>query len=200
MQAYEPTQPIEQEPAAIEAFESIIHTSRIMSKKLIVLAEQAAKLHPGVIDPQQRQFVREVIAMCEESSKQLEEHIFLSQWGMDNYHGEDFPDSGIPIDNAEAIVLGLCLAEQGATADAAFVLRPEFFSIFQNQVIFGHVVAMHEAGQDPELHTLAEHLKANGQLESVGGLEHLTSLVESILPDTDRRDAIQSVYHVHHYE
>ncbi len=83
---------------------------------------------------------------------------------------------------AERAVLGAILLDPGALLQVLEVLREDEFYLEAHQVIYRACIALHERGQAADLLTVTNHLREEGQLERVGGVSYLSSLVDS-LPD-----------------
>ena len=68
--------------------------------------------------------------------------------------------------------LGLCLEKMKAGAEAFYDLR--------HQCLFEHLVAMYDGKNPIDLITVQQRLKDANQLESVGGLPYLSSLMDAV--------------------
>ncbi len=90
---------------------------------------------------------------------------------------------------AETAVLGAVLLSNAALDTALESLRPEDFYTEAHRFIFQAMVELSTDAQPVDLVTLAERLKANGRLKTVGGAVYLAQLA----------DAVQSAAHVAHY-
>ena len=95
------------------------------------------------------------------------------------------PDAALRLPHepeAERAVLGAILLDPGALLQAMEILRPEAFYLEAHQIVYTACLALHERGQAADLLTVTNHLREEGQLERVGGVSYLSSLVDS-LPD-----------------
>ena len=97
------------------------------------------------------------------------------------------PDSLPPHSlDAERAVLGACLQDPAnAIPEVLTVLTSRaqaklaFFDI-RHALLFGALVEMHDAGKPMDLVTIRQRLMDTAQLEAVGGLHYLTSLMDAI--------------------
>ena len=81
---------------------------------------------------------------------------------------------------AEQSVLGAMLLDSEAIIKAGELLEPEDFYREAHQVIFRSILDLSEKMEAVDLVTLGEELRQKGNLEPVGGLTYLTSLVNSV--------------------
>lgn len=81
---------------------------------------------------------------------------------------------------AEASVLGGILLENEAINRVLEVLREGDFYREAHRRIFAAAVALYERSEPIDLLTLSETLKNRGELDAVGGIEYLNSLVNSV--------------------
>ncbi len=81
----------------------------------------------------------------------------------------------------EAAVLGACLIEQDAFGTVADILEPESFYDVKHQIIFDTIKKL--AGEDKpiDILTVTEQLKADKNLDKVGGPFYLAELSQKIL-------------------
>lgn len=77
---------------------------------------------------------------------------------------------------AEQSVLGAMLIQREAISKAVDLIRTEDFYRESHRKIFGVIVGLFEKGQEADLITVSEALKATASLEQVGGLAYLTEL------------------------
>jgi len=80
----------------------------------------------------------------------------------------------------EMSVLGGILLENAALNKALEVLRPEDFYREAHRKIFNALVSLDEKGEPADLVTLTAALKAQGDLEAVGGSAYLATLVDYV--------------------
>lgn len=81
---------------------------------------------------------------------------------------------------AEAATLGSMLLEGEAVGLALEALHPEDFYRHPHRRIFESISDIYMSGQQPDELVLCEHLKGNGELESVGGVDYVRGLVSSV--------------------
>jgi replicative DNA helicase len=81
---------------------------------------------------------------------------------------------------AEVSVLGGVLLENDALNRVLEVLTPADFYREAHRKIFSALVQLYETGEPADLITLSEVLKKRGELEEVGNIEFLNSLVNSV--------------------
>lgn len=83
-------------------------------------------------------------------------------------------------DEAELYVLGAMLLEDEARRAALERLAPEDFHHEGRRRIFAAFARLNGRGQDGDVATLADELRAAGDLEAAGGMEHLAQLVDAV--------------------
>lgn len=81
---------------------------------------------------------------------------------------------------AEISVLGAMLFEEEAVLKAMEVLSPDYFYDESHRKIFRAMRQLFEKNQPIDLVTIAEALKAQNQLEEVGGVTYLTQLTAQV--------------------
>ncbi len=81
---------------------------------------------------------------------------------------------------AEQGVLGSILLDPEVCDEVALILRTEDFYGRNHQVLYGHLLAMHNAGQRVDELLLLERLKQLGDLETVGGLPYLSQVINAV--------------------
>jgi len=81
---------------------------------------------------------------------------------------------------SEKAVLGSVLLDPLMCDDVALVVRPQDFYAHAHEVLFTHLLAMHEAGGriDPTL--LIDRLKKAGDFEAIGGISYLGEISQSV--------------------
>ncbi|HOP99573.1 MAG TPA: replicative DNA helicase [Acetivibrio clariflavus] len=92
----------------------------------------------------------------------------------------------IPPQNIEAeqSVLGAILLDKEVLTSVIEIISSEDFYRDDHKEIFDAIIDLYEKGEPIDLITVAERLKLRGTLDSVGGLEYLTSLA-NIVPTTE---------------
>lgn len=91
-------------------------------------------------------------------------------------------DSQMPPQNliAEQASLGACLVNAGAAEIALAFLKPDDYYREAHRIIFDAIGETYRDGNPVDMVTVATVLRRKGHLESVGGAEYLTSLIESV--------------------
>ncbi|HEY3365313.1 MAG TPA: replicative DNA helicase [Symbiobacteriaceae bacterium] len=84
---------------------------------------------------------------------------------------------------AEQSVLGAMLIDKDAVVAVSNMLNPEDFYADKHQQLYAAIVAIFNRGEPIDLITLQDELRKRGQLEGIGGLSYLTSLV-NLVPTT----------------
>jgi putative DNA primase/helicase len=77
----------------------------------------------------------------------------------------------------EGVVLG-CLLIDSSLWDEATALREQDFSLSANQRIFRRMRELAEAGRPRDIITVSDELSRRGELESIGGVVYLSSLLD----------------------
>jgi len=88
----------------------------------------------------------------------------------------------IPPQNLEAemALLGSILVDREMMATVAELIEPTDFYAAMHETIYTALLALYERGEPLDKITLSEELKRRGQLEKVGGLAYLTSLMDTV--------------------
>jgi len=81
---------------------------------------------------------------------------------------------------AEKAVLGSILLDPATCDDVALVVRPQDFYAHAHQILFGHLLAMHEDGVRVDITLLVERLKQHGDFEAVGESLYLAEVAQSV--------------------
>ncbi|MBI4227796.1 MAG: replicative DNA helicase [Candidatus Omnitrophica bacterium] len=81
---------------------------------------------------------------------------------------------------AEQAVLGAILMDENAVAVALEMLEPQSFYREGHRLVFATVIALFNDHKPVDLVTLSNALKANGQLEAVGGAGYLATLATAV--------------------
>jgi|Deesub1362B_J571_1020462.scaffolds.fasta_scaffold02174_7 replicative DNA helicase len=81
---------------------------------------------------------------------------------------------------AEVSVLGGILLDNEALSKALEVLRPEDFYKEAHRLIFQGIVELFDRNEPVDVITLSNSLGSQGRLETVGGLDYLTALVDQV--------------------
>ncbi len=82
--------------------------------------------------------------------------------------------------DAEDAILSAVLVDNDILLDAVEILSPEDFYKSAHQKIFGAMLELFSRNEPVDLVTLANLLRQQGQLESVGGASYLAQLVEAV--------------------
>lgn len=83
-------------------------------------------------------------------------------------------------DDAERSILGAILIDKDAIVDIAVMLRPEMFYKDANGKIYESMVALYESRDPIDALTVADWLKKEKLLDSVGGRTYLTALTNEV--------------------
>jgi replicative DNA helicase len=88
----------------------------------------------------------------------------------------------IPPQNLEAemALLGSILVDREMMATVAEIIEPPDFYAAMHETIYTALLALYERGEPLDKITLSEELKRRGQLEKIGGLAYLTSLMDTV--------------------
>lgn len=88
----------------------------------------------------------------------------------------------IPPQNLEAemALLGSILVDREMMATVAEIVEPPDFYAAMHETIYTALLSLYERGEPLDKITLSEELKRRGQLEKIGGLAYLTSLMDTV--------------------
>ena len=88
----------------------------------------------------------------------------------------------IPPQNLEAemALLGSILVDREMMATVAEIVDPPDFYAAMHETIYIALLSLYERGEPLDKITLSEELKRRGQLEKIGGLAYLTSLMDTV--------------------
>lgn len=81
---------------------------------------------------------------------------------------------------SEQSVLGSCLIDENAVAEAMEVLTKDDFYREDNKMIFDCISSMYSRNEPIDIITLKNELELIGKLEAVGGLEYIADLSEKV--------------------
>jgi replicative DNA helicase len=81
---------------------------------------------------------------------------------------------------AELSLLGSMVLDKDCVGEIIPIVRAESFYRHDNQVIFDALVSLYEKNKPVDLVLLRDELRSRGQLDQVGGVEYLVSLVDSV--------------------
>lgn len=82
---------------------------------------------------------------------------------------------------AEQTVLAACLLSTGVFEEVSLKLRPESFFRPAHRIIFETMREMNARSIPIDVISVSDHLKANGQLEAIGGQAYLLELATTRL-------------------
>ncbi len=82
---------------------------------------------------------------------------------------------------AEAAVLGAVLLKPEVIDEVSSLIGPGDFYTEANRLIFANMLTMVDEGQDIDLVTVAERLRASGNLKRIGGAVYLAKLSDSVI-------------------
>ena len=81
---------------------------------------------------------------------------------------------------AEMSVLGSMVLERESIGEVIPLLRAESFYRYDHRLVFEALLGLYEANKPVDLILLRDELNRRGQLESIGGVDYLVSLAESV--------------------
>jgi replicative DNA helicase len=99
-----------------------------------------------------------------------------------NGHGQLVQDDELHSVEAEEAVLGGILINNAALVDVQGVLRPNDFFIVRHQWIYEAMQRIQKRGEQIDYLTVTEELRAQAQLEELGGSAYLTLLINRTPP------------------
>jgi replicative DNA helicase len=82
--------------------------------------------------------------------------------------------------DAERAVLGSILLKPDVCDDVALLIRPEDFADDAHQVLFRHLLELHDSGKRIDVTIVLERLRTSGDLERMGGAPALAEIVQSV--------------------
>ncbi|MEI8316853.1 MAG: replicative DNA helicase [Planctomycetia bacterium] len=86
-----------------------------------------------------------------------------------------------PVDlAAERGVLGSIFLKPDACDDVALVLRPEDFADEAHQILFRHLLDLHDGGKRIDTTIVLDRLRSKGDLERIGGVAAIAEIVQSV--------------------
>ena len=81
---------------------------------------------------------------------------------------------------AERTILGAILLDNSVCNEAAEKLRPDDFYLDAHRRVYGRMLALNETGKAIDIITLSEELGRKKELESVGGVAYISSLIDGV--------------------
>ena len=95
----------------------------------------------------------------------------------------DYSISSLPANvEAERSILGAILLDNFAYNQAAEHLKPDDFSLDSHRRIYGRMVDLAESSRPIDIITLVEELERNKELQSIGDVGYVSSLLDGV-PD-----------------
>ena len=82
--------------------------------------------------------------------------------------------------DAERAVLGSILLKPDVCDDVTLVVRPEDFSDESHQLLYQHLLELHENGKRIDATIVVERLKTQGDFERIGGAAMLADIVQAV--------------------
>ena len=82
--------------------------------------------------------------------------------------------------DAERAVLGSILLKPDVCDDIALLIRPEDFSDESHQILYQHLLELHDTGKRIDATIVLERLRTKGDLERIGGAAALAEVVEAV--------------------
>ncbi|MFM8633194.1 MAG: replicative DNA helicase [Planctomycetia bacterium] len=82
--------------------------------------------------------------------------------------------------DAERAVLGSILLKPDVCDDVALLVRPEDFADDAHQILYRHLLELHDSGRRIDVTIVLERLRTKGDLERIGGAPSLAEIVQSV--------------------
>jgi replicative DNA helicase len=82
--------------------------------------------------------------------------------------------------DAERAVLGSILLKADVCDDVALIVRPEDFSDDSHQLLYRHLLELHDTGKRIDVTIVHERLRTKGDLDRIGGAAALAEIVEAV--------------------
>ncbi|NDC63042.1 MAG: replicative DNA helicase [Planctomycetia bacterium] len=82
--------------------------------------------------------------------------------------------------DAEQAVLGSILLKSDVCDDVALIVRPEDFSDESHELLYRHLLELHDSGKRIDATIVLERLRTKGDLDRVGGAPALAEIVEAV--------------------
>jgi replicative DNA helicase len=82
--------------------------------------------------------------------------------------------------DAERAVLGSILLKPDVCDDVSLLVRPDDFADEAHQVLYGHLLTLHNSGKRIDVTIVLELLRTKGDLDRIGGTSALASVVEAV--------------------
>jgi replicative DNA helicase len=82
--------------------------------------------------------------------------------------------------DAERAVLGSILLKPDVCDDVALLIRPEDFADDAHQVLFRHLLELHDSGKRIDATIVLERLRTSGDLDRIGGASALADIVQAV--------------------
>jgi replicative DNA helicase len=99
---------------------------------------------------------------------------------IDNHAGLGL-DRGLPASlEAERTILGAILLDNQSCNEAAEKLSPDDFYLDSHRRIYGRMLDLNETGKAIDIITLTEELSRKKEVESVGGVAYISSLIDGV--------------------
>ncbi|TLF26659.1 MAG: replicative DNA helicase [Spiroplasma sp. WSS] len=99
-------------------------------------------------------------------------------------------NNGQYINNAEVNVLSAMIQSSPACESALNLLAPHDFTINSNQIIFKTITNLYKNNSGIDITTIAEELVKQNNLDKIGGIEYLSSLVAQYITDANLKEHI----------
>ena len=82
--------------------------------------------------------------------------------------------------DAERAVLGSILLKPDVCDDVVLLVRPEDFFDEAHELLYRHLLELHESGKRVDVTIVVERLRSKGDFERIGGAAMITAVVESV--------------------
>ena len=82
--------------------------------------------------------------------------------------------------DAERAVLGSILLKPDVCDDIALLIRPEDFADETHQVLYRHLLELHDSGKRIDVTIVVDRLRTQGDLDRVGGAAAIAEILEAV--------------------
>jgi replicative DNA helicase len=82
--------------------------------------------------------------------------------------------------DAERAVLGSILLKPDVCDDVTLLVRPEDFADEAHQVLYRHLLELHDGGKRLDVTIVMERLRTQGDIERVGGVDAITDILQAV--------------------
>jgi replicative DNA helicase len=82
--------------------------------------------------------------------------------------------------DAERAVLGSILLKPDVCDDVALLVRPDDFADEAHEILYRHLLELHDSGKRVDVTIVLERLRTQGDIDRVGGVAALTAMLEAV--------------------